>query len=466
MTGFSTLNTAVTGMSAAQRAMDIAGQNVVNANTPGYSRQRLGLVSSGAATSATFHTGNRAHFGGVEVKEITRIRDAFLEATRAAAGARQEALTAEHTVLAGVEGLLAEPGDTGLQSTLDAFYSAWHDLATNPSDTASGSAVVQRGIAVTDQLRYVASNIAARWGIAHDDLDAAVDQVNRAAAELANLNVQIREGNAVGRSVNELMDRRDLLVRELTEVVGATAVTGGDEQVTVHVNGVTIVAGSAAQELRVTGSLDLDGSLSDPPGLAWGATPVSVDSGKTAGILAALRTDLPDLADRLDGVALALRDSVNILHNEGFTQAGDPGGDFFDGTDAMDMTVIPTSGTELAPALTAGTVDGSNAARIGDLMDDRAAKDVLGSDGPSVLWRDLSAVVGVRVRSLDTAMQVQETVLASAEDAVQSNAGVNLDEEMTNMILFQRAFQASARVITSVDEMLDTLVNRTGTVGR
>ncbi|MDQ1294293.1 MAG: flagellar hook-associated protein FlgK [Actinomycetota bacterium] len=466
MGGFSTLNTALTGLSAAQRAMDIAGQNVVNANTPGYSRQRLGLVSSGAATSATFHTGNRALFGGVEVKEITRVRDAFLEATRAAAGSRQEALTAEHAVLAGVEGLLAEPGETGLQSTLDAFYASWHDLASNPSDTASGSAVVQRGIAVTDQIRYVASNVAARWEIAHNDLSAVVDQVNRAATELANLNVQIREGGAVGRSVNELMDRRDLLTRELTEIAGATGMPTDDGQMTVHINGVSIVSGSVAQQLRVTGALELDGAVSDPPGLAWGDVPVSVDSGKAAGVLAALRTDLPELAERLDKVALALRDSVNMLHNEGFTQAGDPGGDFFGGTDAKTLSVIPTNGTELASALAAGTVDGSNAARIGDLLDDRTSQNLLGSDGPSVLWRDLSSVVGVKVRSLSAAMKVQDTVLSSAEDAVQSNAGVNLDEEMTNMMLFQRAYQASARVITSVDEMLDTLINRTGTVGR
>lgn len=111
-------------------------------------------------------------------------------------------------------------------------------------------------------------------------------------------------------------------------------------------------------------------------------------------------------------------------------------------------------------------VDGSNAMRIGDFADDRNATAALGGEGPSERWRDLSTEVGVTVQSLERTISVQDAVVATTDSAVEADAGVNLDEEMTNMLLYQRAYQASARVITTMDEMLDTLVNRTGVVGR
>src|SRR5919199_3395676 len=145
MSGFSSLNTAVTGLAAAQRAMDVAGQNIVNANTPGYSRQRVQLAETTSVGGSSFFSGGGTGVGGVTIEGVSRIRDVFVEGARAAAGARQAALTSQTSALTGAQQLLGEPGTTGLQTTIDAFYSAWHDLANNPTDVAAGSVVLQRG---------------------------------------------------------------------------------------------------------------------------------------------------------------------------------------------------------------------------------------------------------------------------------------------------------------------------------
>ena len=121
---------------------------------------------------------------------------------------------------------------------------------------------------------------------------------------------------------------------------------------------------------------------------------------------------------------------------------------------------------ELAVSSVAGSIDTSNAGKIGDLIDDATAASVIGGSGPIAQWRELTTSVGVQLKSLKTAVDVQSAVVQSADDSLEANAGVSLDEEMSNMILYQRSYQASARVITTVDEMLDTLINRTGTVGR
>jgi flagellar hook-associated protein 1 FlgK len=168
----------------------------------------------------------------------------------------------------------------------------------------------------------------------------------------------------------------------------------------------------------------------------------------------------------VDGVATSLRDIVNTVHATGFQKDGTPGGPFFAGTDALSMSVVPTTPDQLAITPTAGTIDGSVAMQIGDLSDDAVAQTTLGGPGPSAQWRDLTTLLGVRVQSLQNAGNVQDSVVAAADAAVQADSGVNLDEEMTNMLQYQRAYQAAARVVTTVDEMLDTLVNRTGTVGR
>ena len=461
MSGFSSLNTAVTGLAAAQRAMDVTGQNVVNANTPGYSRQRVDLREIGAPVTATLFTGHGAAIGGVTVADVARIKDAFIEGARAAAGGRRAALSSQTAALDSVQQLLAEPGNTGLQATMDAFYASWHDLANNPTDSAAGSVVIQRGIAVTDQVRSISSGIAGQWATAHDALANVVAQVNRAASDLADVNAKISSGLVAGLPVNELEDQRDVLSRTLAELVGGTAVIGQDGTASVAVNGVSIVAGTTAQQLTLAGSTTLTGAAANPPKIMWGTTAVPVDSGSAAGYLAVLGTDLPAAAQKVDTLATSLRDLVNGVHATGFQADGTPGGLFFDGTDALSLQVVPTDPGQLAITPTAGTVDGSVALKIGDLSDDQVQLQQLGSTGPTAQWRNFTSQLGVRVQSLKNAGAVQDSVVAAADTAVETDSGVNLDEEMTGMLQFQRSYQAAARVVTTVDEILDTLINHT-----
>jgi flagellar hook-associated protein 1 FlgK len=467
MSGFSTLNTAISGLAAATRALDVTGQNIVNATTPGYSRQLVRLASVGATTAATFHTGNdQSVIGGVMVERVERIRNTFLESMRVAAGSSMTALEAQTSALQGVEQLLAEPGDNGLQAIIDDFYSAWQDLAQRPGDEGAGAVVIQRGHTVVAQLKFVASGIAERWNTSRDDLSNTIAEANQAAQDLAKVNAKIREGSITDRPVNELLDQRDQLVRQLGELVGARAVGDKENMVSVTINGMSLVAGAHAEELTLSGATNLGTVLTDPPRMTFGGLDVNASGGRAAGLVAALRTDLPTVALQLDGVANSLRDVVNTVHGTGFTLSGESGGDFFTGSGAGGLGVAPTSIADLAVARTAGVVDGGNALTMADLAIDSNAEGVLGSSSPSQLWRNLTANVGTQLQGMQRAIDVQESVVATADAAVESDSGVNLDEEMSALLMYQRAFEASARVITVVDEMLDTLVNRLGTIGR
>ena len=465
MSSFEGLNTAVSGLMAQQRAMDVTGQNVVNANTPGYSRQRVNLSALGAPISASMQDGISPNLtlGGVSVDAIARIHDAYTEATRAAAGGRQSALTTQTASLNPVQTLMSEPGDTGLQASLDSFYASWHELSLNPSDGAAGSVVLQRGIAVTDQLHTLSNGIAQQWNTSRANLSDVVAQTNQATSDLAALNDKIQIGVASNHPVNELLDQRDTLIRKLADLVGGSANKASDGTVSVAVNGITIVSGTTAETLSLSGASDITGAAGNPPAVQWRGTTIPVESGAAAGYLAALKSDLPTMSSAIDGVAVALRDSVNTVHATGFTLTGTPGGSFFTGTGARDLNVVPTQPSDLAIVSSPNTIDGAVALKIGDLADDVVSAATLGgTPGPSAQWKSVTTSLGVQLQSLNNAGSIQDSVVAAADAAVVADSGVNIDEEMTNMMLYQRAYQASARVITTVDSMLDTLINHTG----
>jgi flagellar hook-associated protein 1 len=466
MSGMTALNTAISGLNAAQKAVDITSQNIANANTEGYSRQSIQQSSVAATTAPSVYTsGNNTVIGGVQITGVLRIHDEFLEQARVNAGATSQALSAQSTALSRAEGLLNEPGENGIQTVLDQFYSSWHDLAQNPGDAtstaAAGTVVIQRGRAVVNQLKFVATGVSDQWDNQFEQLKSAVTDINQAASDLAVVNQRILEGKVAGRPINELLDSRDRLARTLGELGGARAVATSDGTVNVLINGNSIVSGSYAQKLTVSGATSLGGAAADPPRVTLGSSTIPVSSGKIAGILAATGTDLVTFSAQVDNVANALRDAVNTVHAQGYTLAGDPGGDFFTGNGAANLSVAVTDGNQLAVAGEPGVVDGANALKIADLALDQNAAAVLGGPGPSVQLRSLAGDVGTKLQGLQNANSVQTTVLNAAEQAVEADSGVSIDEEMTNLLQYQRAYQASARVITTVDEMLDTLVNRT-----
>jgi flagellar hook-associated protein 1 FlgK len=320
---------------------------------------------------------------------------------------------------------------------------------------------------VVQKLRAVSLGLGQQWNTTHDNLSDVVRQVNQAASDLAKINGQVALGSTTAQPVNELLDSRDQLVRKLSDLVGGVGMIDEQGMATVSVAGIGLVNGQNAQAFTLTGANDITQAGANPPSITWNGLSVPVESGQAAGLLAGLRSDLPTLSNQLDGVATALRDAVNTVHQGGFTLSGVAGGPFFSGTGAADLGVVPTAGSQLAMTTAANTVDGTNAQRIGDLANDTTAMGVLGGTASaSSQWKAMTTQLGVSVQSLTTASKVQDAVVATADDAVAADSGVNIDEEMTNMLQFQRAYQAAARAITTSDELLDTLINRTGTVGR
>jgi flagellar hook-associated protein 1 FlgK len=336
-----------------------------------------------------------------------------------------------------------------------------------------------------------------------NSLDAVVESANSAAKELSELNRKIAIGAATNTNVDALLDRRDVLLDQLSTAIGAKATLNANGTASVTVGGATLVAtGPAGVPPFEAGSLAATYIQADPPEGAQvsitspGGTPfllVDPTASPATNVLSdstikaetqTINTTVPDYRKKLDAVAQALATTVNGIQGvgaDGVPAASPSGYDlngasgaamFDDGSGSADVTGITAANISVAftsagdwkkiaasgtPSAT-GNVDGGNALR--------AADSTKNPGGPDTVYSSLIGELGRASASAKQQQTTQSVITASVDTLQASTSGVSYDEEVSNMLTYQMAFQASSRVLTTLDSMLDTLINRTGLVGR
>jgi flagellar hook-associated protein 1 FlgK len=433
VSSFYGLQTALRGLLAQQRSIDVTGHNIANVGTAGYSRQEAVLEASPATQipAGAISSGAGAHLGsGVDIQAYRRVRDGFLDAQYRAQSMRLGYQTATAASLSNAELALAEPGDDGIAAQLAGFWDAWSDFANAPEDPATRQALVQRGATLAGSFATVDAQLGSLMGQASSEyaaLTAPGGQVDTIARELAMLNGSISSAVQMGEAPNDLLDRRDHLVDQLSAL--------GQVSVTEETDGTLTVAFGDAGTPLVEGTTTTWPQALTTPGGRLGALK---QLGEPGGTLDTYRA-------QLSAVARTLADTVNAVH-------GAP--PFFSGTDAATLAVAVTPAQIVS---TTGTAPGANdlalavAALRGGATDSsyRAFVTGIGTDVSEALRQEANA----------------QALTDSVENRRQSVAGVSLDEEMTNLVRFQRAYQASARAMSTMDDMLEQLINRTGRVG-
>ncbi|GGK83014.1 flagellar hook-associated protein FlgK [Mangrovihabitans endophyticus] len=456
---FGSINTALSSLYAQRRALDVTGQNIANANTEGYTRQHVVMQSQTGSIRPAMYARSDGLGSGVAVSAVQRVRDEYLENRGRAEHANSAYLTRQTAAYSSIEDVFAEPSDTAMQAQLHDMWDAWADVANNPKDSAARAALIQRSATVADGLNTAHDALAGQWRGTREQLVAYVDEVNTAATHVAQLNDTIVKAQASGVTVNELEDQRDLQVLKLAELTGATASKRPNGAMDVFVGNSTLVSEFTPRQLEVTGALRLEDQGTDPLTLRWADTGTKVTVGGTMGAMSdVMTTIIPAISDELDVIAKNLIDTVNAAHTGGFQLDGTPGTDFFSGTTAGTIAVAISDPSEVAAAATAGTLDNTVADGLADVG--------TSSTGPDAQYRDMIARLGVAAQSSSRRTEIQATITEQVDSARESTSGVNLDEEMTNLLTYQRGYEAASRVLTTVDAMLDQLINRTGLVGR
>jgi flagellar hook-associated protein 1 FlgK len=444
VSSFFGLQTSLRGLIAQQMLLDTTGHNISNASTDGYSRQKVNLAASNALTVPT--QGSVSPSGqlgsGVDVTSFTRVRDTFLDSQYRAQNTALQQQKARADGLNNAELSLAEPGDSGVSAALDKFWSAWNDLEKTPDLDAAKQAVVSAGSALTDSLQSVRSQMVAAQQDAqsqYDSLTGPSGDIAQAATQLAGLNKSIASYLTNGDSPNDLMDARDKLLDQLSGY-GQISV----QQLPSGSMNVSFVDSSTGTTYPIVA--DQTASWSAPAG-DWNP------SGQLGGLLSLAKTPggtIDGYLNSIDTFASNLASAVNTAYQGTFFTAGTPAG----------ATLQVAAALQTSPSsLTSGTTaSGSNDLAL-------AVAKLRGGASVDGTYKTFVSKVGSDVAEAQRLESNAQVLTNSAQDRRQSVSGVSMDEEMSNLVQFQRAYQASSRAMSTMDEMLDVLINRTGKVG-
>ncbi|MDQ1539117.1 MAG: flagellar hook-associated protein 1 [Actinomycetota bacterium] len=455
MSGLSSLNVGSQALSAAQRALDVTGQNVSNVNTEGYSRQRVQQTSRGASTNPAMWSRSDTSLGGVDVIGIERIRDGFLEARAHQEHATNAGLGALSATYTDLESTFGEPSPTGLQAQMASFWNSWQDVANSPGDAGPSGMMLEGAKTVASTLNRFATQLSQQWVAGRNEIDSTVAGVNSMTAEVARLNNAIRSATLNGSAPNELSDQRDVLVLRIAEATGAVATAGDDGVVNLALAGRALVSGIRSERLEAQGPTSYP-SAAGTVSLTWAATgqPATVDDGTLAGQVTSLNVTIPGAMADIDAVATNLATTVNAQQAAGFTRAGNAGAAIFSGTTAATMTVVLTDPADIAPSSEMPPVfNGTNAIAMSAHASDLAS--------PDAQYRDMMVRLGVQAESTQRRTETQQAVVNRIDAARDSVSGVSLDEEMTNLVAYQHAYSAAAKFISVIDSTMDSLINMT-----
>jgi flagellar hook-associated protein 1 FlgK len=442
---------------ANERAIGVTGHNIANVNTVGYSRQTPVLEAT-----RPDHQG----FGtGVALQSVLRSVDGFLDARALAGASALGAATTGRQLLDRLQALFPV-GDEGIGNALAEFFAAANGVADHPQDLATRNELLEAGRSLAVQLRNAAVGIQQLQREADARIGQAAFDANDTLQDIAQLNREIIAAERGGRETNDLRDQRQVALSELAKQLSIQVVDQENGGVNVFAaSGQGLVVGTDAATLASAldpGQLGLDGNpLSRVGVVAADGSIISLsgDVGGTIGSLLALRDDtLVNDAAALDLLATNLRDAVNAVQTDplGRDLNGTVGTAFFAGTGAADLQVALGDPHGIAAAQGTNPADNTNALALASVA--QQTFPALGGATLGDFFGTLHSRVGQEARRADTAATIEENVTASLAAQREAISGVSLDEEFTNLIRFQRGFQAAAQLINVSNILLDDLL--------
>jgi flagellar hook-associated protein 1 FlgK len=295
-----------------QFSLNLTGHNIANVNTPGFTRQQAIMVSTEPLRSASGNFGT-----GVEVTGIRRLRTLFLDGQyrqESQSLGRWETLS---NSWGQIERVYSEPSDTGFSSFMDNFWNSWQDLAANPDSLAARVAVKEQASLVINSMHQLDEQLKDFQQSLDEDIQKTVQYINTIGHQLASLNDSIATAELTGHAANDLRDRRDYLVDELSQYVNVDVLEQSGGSYTVHIGSMALVDGTDVSELR-TEVVEQSATVIHTVQFANSSARPEITDGKLAGLLEARDEVVPERVNELDELAVALVENINNLHRQGY----------------------------------------------------------------------------------------------------------------------------------------------------
>jgi flagellar hook-associated protein 1 len=457
------LNVARDALTAQSYGLNVTGQNIANASTPGYVRRVAVLETQNLGTQSG---------GGVRAAGLDRVTNDFIERRENQATGTASAASTRDQTLASIEALFNDGAGTGLGSALNDVFASFSALATNPNDTTTRANVLAAAGAFVDRANQTGNTLSQMQIDLKQQADDTVSQVNQRAQEIAKLDMQIAQATMQGDDASDLKDQRTQKILNMSGLINTHTFTDGSGNTVVQVAGTTIVDGQHARSLSL--DMNADGSLKllvDQPGGGGSEITQFLTGGKLAGIKDARDKDLFDVSQKLNTLVFDVASAINTQHALGTGADGGTGRNLFDvgatsSNAARDLRVsvdVFDHPDRIAAASNVFSLPGGsdNAVALSKIFDTQIA---FGNTKTAAqAYGDLIGSIGSTRASSQRDVETQNAILSQVQSMHQSQSGVSLDEEMVNLTKFQNAYQAASKMIGVADQLMQTLLN---TVGR
>src|SRR5579862_476510 len=446
---FGTLSVALSGLRAQQGALEITANNVANADTPGYSRERPDLVEGDPLVTDSLTLGS-----GVILQKAEGLRDPILELRLDQETQQQGRFDATVSTMQQVQVMFNGNGDD-LGTQITNFFNSLQQLSGNPSDLSQRQGVLTAAGNLATAFHTTVANLQSQ----RDNLDLSVgqtvDQINLYTTQIAQLNAQISGLQNLHQNADTFIDQRNNVIRQLSGLIDVAEVQSNGGLTVTTTSGTPLVA--EQQSFSLETQLDASGVNRI---FAQGVDITSkITGGKLAGILDARDQEIPQLLSDLDTLASGLTNSLNAAHQAGFDLSGAAGGDLFSPPPGGSGAAAEISVAISDPAKLAASSDGSPGSN-GNVTQLLTAQNqaIANGESPTNFYAGIVYRVGTSVANATAEQDASNQILQQLEDQRSTISGVSMDEEASNMIQYERAYEAAARVITTIADMTDTAI--------
>jgi flagellar hook-associated protein 1 FlgK len=438
------------GVQANRNALEVTSENIANVNTPNYSR-RLATFTDMTATSAKFGTLTNSSVS----KELSRQRNDFVDAQYLTQNPSLAKYTTDTELFTQIEDIFAEPGESGISEHLNEFWSAWGDLSNDPESESARMVVVDKAVALEKAFNRVNSELIDLKENIATNLQGNIETINNKLNALADINTEISANNS-----DALMDERDKLVSELSEFFEIQTYEGKHGEITISTAGQILVSNEKANELVVfTENVGNDYSLNVK--IKNGTNKIDIQSGEIGSMLSVANENIPDYNTRLDNVAINLSNEVNKIHEKGYDLSDNTGLTFFKTNinGAGNFAVNPSIASNPFLVATSDQIGESANSNIAKQINELQNQTTLNGVSINEYYSGIATDIGAKVKKSEDLMESQDIIVATIKNQQDSESGVSLDEELVNLSKFQQAYQASAKVIGTVQQLVDSILS-------
>jgi flagellar hook-associated protein 1 FlgK len=453
--GLSALNTS-------KQALEVISHNIANMNTEGYSRQEAVLKTDVTQFLPSLNRSvNSSQLGsGVQVEEVRRLNNEFCKRQISEELQNQGKWETSVDIIEEIETLFSEPNEDGLSAAVDTYWNSWKALESNPEDASLRKSLVENTKSLTNFLNGISTKITQMQSELNTEIDNKCYLINDYAQQITDLNKTIKSSVCSGGTPNDLLDKRDVLVEELSKIVNINIRESDFGQIDVFIGGDALVRNENCYKLE--SNLNTVTKFYD---ITWenSGEDLQVDNGQLYSLMYFRDDYLKEVTETMDNFTSLLISETNELHQTGYGLDGTTTGlDFFTGTNMKDINLNPViySNTDLIAAAKIAGSSGDNS-NIQDILSLRT-KSVFngGTLNFNDYYNNMIIKMGTDGQQSSRELENVNLLLDKLNARDESVSGVSLDEELVDLVKYQQAYNAAAKIITTMEEIFDVIINQ------